>query len=125
MVPPAGRSGAGVITLDCLLWMARERSEVFRRLFTKADGARSEFEYPFCAGACIHHACVRECVPRHLRCSCARLPHADDGRSCLCTAVLHVPAGMWRATTYPHHHVSSVLATPLPPPPLGPSSKAA
>lgn len=42
--------GAGVITLDCLLWMARERSEVFRRLFTKADGARSEFEYPFCAG---------------------------------------------------------------------------
>ncbi|KAL4433706.1 hypothetical protein ABPG75_000147 [Micractinium tetrahymenae] len=42
--------GAGVITLDCLLWMAREQADMFKRLHTKADGTRSNFEYPFAAG---------------------------------------------------------------------------
>lgn len=42
--------GAGVLTLDCLLWMAREQGDAFKRLHTKADGVRSEWEYPFCAG---------------------------------------------------------------------------
>ncbi len=31
--------------------MAREQKDVLRRLHTKADGVRSEWEYPFCAGA--------------------------------------------------------------------------
>lgn len=31
--------------------MAREQGDAFKRLHTKADGVRSEWEYPFCAGA--------------------------------------------------------------------------
>eukprot|EP00887_Chlorella_sp_A99_P005103 scaffold25.g5103.t1 len=41
--------GAGLLALECLLHLATRRSDDFRRLMRKADGARSDWEYPFAA----------------------------------------------------------------------------
>jgi len=42
--------GAGAITLQALVWMARERPASFALLMRKQQGVRSDWEYPFAAG---------------------------------------------------------------------------
>ena len=39
--------GGGIFALLNLLYMAEHYNDTFRRLMTKADGQRSEWEYPF------------------------------------------------------------------------------
>jgi ELMO/CED-12 family len=41
--------GGGIYSLLNLLYMAQNHEETFQRLLTKADGERSEWEYPFSA----------------------------------------------------------------------------
>ncbi|PSC74667.1 ELMO domain-containing C-like [Micractinium conductrix] len=42
--------GAGMLTLECLVWMAQERPATFHALSRKTAGVRAEWEYPFAAG---------------------------------------------------------------------------
>lgn len=44
--------GGGVLSLACLVYMAESAPDVFHRLMAKADGVRSDYEYPF-AASCI------------------------------------------------------------------------
>lgn len=46
----AARRGAGFMSLEALVWMAQRRRATFFDLLRKAQGRRSEWEYPFAAG---------------------------------------------------------------------------
>lgn len=47
--------GGGIFSLHNLLYMAQHHHATFQRLLLKADGRRSEWEYPFSvAGAHMH-----------------------------------------------------------------------
>lgn len=42
--------GAGVLGLDCLVHFSTAHPSSFQRLLNKTEGARAEWEYPFCVG---------------------------------------------------------------------------
>jgi ELMO/CED-12 family len=50
--------GGGIYSLLNLLYMAQNHEETFQRLLTKADGERSEWEYPFSAAGAVAPAHV-------------------------------------------------------------------